>query len=364
MISDILNTTIVVIPSLHPDNKLVTYVQDLINSGINKLIIIDDGSGEEYHPIFNKIKSDKVIILTHDVNKGKGAALKTAFNFLVNNLKDYEIIITADSDGQHSVTDVGKVAQSVNVKKESLVLGTRDFNQPHVPFKSRNGNKITTFVYKALYGKHVPDTQTGLRGFNRKYLKSMLQIKGERFEYEMNMLIYFSLNKYPLEYVNIETIYENNNTGSHFKPFRDSFKIYRVIFSNFFKFIASSLFTTGIDFLIYALLITLFENSSIDNAAYIAISGYSARLISSLVNYTINQKYVFSMTSNNVSKKQSLIKYAITCLIIISLSNLSTILLNRYLHIDELIAKPISDVILFVLSYWIQRNWVFVNKKS
>ncbi|NMD37271.1 MAG: glycosyltransferase [Christensenellaceae bacterium] len=353
-----------VIPSLHPDEKLIRYVDDLINNNISKILVVDDGSGEEYSSFFEKIKKDNVTVLTHETNLGKGAALKTAFNHIQNSLKEYEIIITADSDGQHSVRDVIKVAKSVHQNKDSLVLGTRDFNQEHVPFKSKNGNKITTFVYKLLYGKYVPDTQTGLRGFNKKYLKNMNEIKGDRFEYEMNMLIYFSLNNFPLEFVEIETIYENNNTGSHFKPFRDSFKIYKVIFSNFFKFIASSLFTTGVDFLVYALLITTLENTGIGKVTYISISSYTARLVSSIVNYTINHKYVFSMTSSNVSKKQSLIKYAITCLLIISLSNLSTIFINKFLNINELIAKPISDVVLFVLSYFIQRNWVFANKKN
>jgi len=181
---------VIVIPSLNPDVKLITYVEELKAKGFEDIIVVDDGSCDECKKIFTTLNEQfgcKVIV--HAVNMGKGRALKNAFNFYLNNYSDKEGVVTVDSDGQHVVSDVISVCNELHKYQQSLILGVRDFNSEVVPFKSRFGNKMTIIVMKVLIGGHISDTQTGLRGIPNSLIKKYLTLYGERFEYETTMLI-------------------------------------------------------------------------------------------------------------------------------------------------------------------------------
>ena len=99
---------------------------------------------------------------------------------------------------------------------------------------------LQKFVFKLLYGTSITDTQTGLRGFPNSIIPLMVDIDGERFEYETKMLIEVIDHKVPIDEVTIETIYFDNNAETHFNPIKDSIRIYKVIFASFFKFVLSS----------------------------------------------------------------------------------------------------------------------------
>ena len=131
-----------IIPSLNPDARLIKLVNELIDNGFKKVLIVDDGSLDKL--IFNKLKEQKeVIVLTHDINKGKGVALKTAFNYYKDNLmNNYKGVVCLDSDGQHKVTDAINVAHTM-IKENKFTLGTRLFNTKETPLRNKTGNRIT-----------------------------------------------------------------------------------------------------------------------------------------------------------------------------------------------------------------------------
>ena len=139
--------------------------------------------------------------------KEKGCALKT--------------VVTVDADGQHRPKDVEMVCKMAQKHPGCLVLGRRKI-QKETPFKSRLGNQITRMVYMFTTGIRIYDTQTGLRAFDHTLLAELLTIPGERYEYEMNVLLACSRNKIPMREIGIETIYINDNASSHFHPFQDS----------------------------------------------------------------------------------------------------------------------------------------------
>jgi len=156
--------TVILIPSLEPDERLPVYARALKAKGFTRLVVVDDGSSEKYQPIFAEIdEMDGCTVLHHEVNKGKGVALKTGYAYIQKNLPDAVGVITADADGQHTVEDCWRLAEALCEGKDELYLGSRDFNLDHVPPKSRYGNKITSTVFRLLYGQWLPDTQTGLR---------------------------------------------------------------------------------------------------------------------------------------------------------------------------------------------------------
>lgn len=218
-----------IIPALNPDNKLIKLVKEL-DKDYKDIIIVNDGS--ESDKIFNELKKIKgCVILTHEVNKGKGEALKTAYTYYLDKLsKKYLGVICLDADGQHLVSDTIKMSELVE-KEDKFVLGTRLFNTKETPFRNKLGNRITSRVFKWIYKVYIKDTQTGLRAIPNRLLKDMLEVEGSRFEYELNVLIKLvKMNEKIVEY-DIKTVYlKDSNKGSHFNVFKDSYRIYKIMF--------------------------------------------------------------------------------------------------------------------------------------
>lgn len=344
-----------IIPSLNPDDKLVKYVKELIKVGFKKIIVINDGSSKEHDKYYELLsKHRECTILKHDVNQGKGRALKTGFNYYLNYLDMYEGVVTADSDGQHSVEDTLKVANSLIKNKKSLILGTRDFNLDNVPFKSRNGNKITTLIFKLLYGKQINDTQTGLRGLTNDLVRLCLSLSGERFEYEINMLIGCVVNKIDIKEEAIETIYLDNNKVSNFNPIKDSLKIYKIILREFFRFTFSSIFSFLIDILLFILFINLLSNINIYLS--IIISTILARLVPSFTNFTLNKNVVFN---SRINEKKLFTKYYTLCIMQTLASALFVSILFMISPFSKVVCKIIIDLILFFISYRVQSRFIF-----
>ncbi len=219
-----------IIPALNPDEKLLNLVHELIDNGFRKIIIVNDGSRDD--KIFKELsQNDECIILTHEVNKGKGCALKTAFRYYKENLQDkYLGVVTLDADGQHTVHDVLNIARLLE-DNNMFILGTRLFNVKETPWRNKLGNRITSSVFKKLYGVYLKDTQTGLRGIPNHLIDLHLNTHGDRFEYEINALIDLVKAYEKIIQVDIDTVYLNDsNKKSHFKVFNDSYQIYKILF--------------------------------------------------------------------------------------------------------------------------------------
>ena len=348
---------VILIPSLEPDERLPAYIKKLKEGGFAHIVVIDDGSSEKYQPIFDEVEEvDDTVVLHHEVNKGKGVALKTGYRYIMENLPDITGVITADADGQHTVADCLHLAEQLEKGKRALYLGSRDFSLENVPPKSRSGNRITSAIFKLLYGQYLPDTQTGLRAFRKEELAFMADVEGERYEYEMKVLIACSRARIPMIPITIETIYENENEGTHFHPIRDSWRIYKVIFGSFFKFMGSSLCCWALDQGIFNLLnLAVFANGEKNSPTIILISTAIARVISATVNFLINRRFVFGKRGN---AGKSFIRYAILCVAVMLLSAGGTWLLSQT-GMSSTIAKLITDALLYFVSYRFQERWVF-----
>lgn len=345
----------VIIPSLNPDEKLRQVVDGLVSHGFEDIIIVNDGSDDEHIEPFKILKGySQCTILKHDVNMGKGRALKDAFTFVYRNRKDIAGVVTVDGDNQHGVKDIINCGKRMVEAKDKVILGVRDFSGDDVPFKSRFGNGMTSFVFKFACGLNISDTQTGLRAIPYKYLDGFSKIKGERFEYETNMLLELKSQSIPFEEVKIETIYINENETTHFHPIRDSFKIYRIIFA----FIFSSLMASIIDIAMFTIILFII-GGRLEDYTKLLIATIGARIISSLFNFTMNRKAVFK---SEASLKQSMIKYYILCVLQMMASYGLVFIVSRLLGIGDgltSVAKAVIDTILFFVSFNIQRAWVF-----
>ena len=299
---------IILIPAYKPDQSLVRLAHALkAQDASAEILVIDDGSGSTYAPIFAELHLDGAIVQTHPVNRGKGAALRTGIAWAKAN-RPGEVIVTADADGQHLPQDIFRVGVRTETAaaagQRTIILGVRTKPDPNageegtkVPLRSKIGNSATVGFFALATGARVADTQTGLRGFTPQILDWLLQIPGDKYEYEFSMLLRATRADVELVQVPIVKVYEPGNPTSHFRPLQDSALIYAPLL----LFLASS-FVTG--FLVDA--IALFVLVGLGVPLLAAVVG--ARVISALTNFTVNRMLMHDGGARP-SASSSLVRY-------------------------------------------------------
>ena len=293
------------IPAYKPNENLIYFVQSLEKRGI-EVVVVDDGSGEEYLPLFSQlVKNSNAKIIRFYINQGKGAALKEGLSYL-NNIEGDFAVITLDADGQHSLQDAIYLLEKAAISEDVLILGSREQSKDS-PLRSRIGNYITKKVFYFSTGVDIEDTQTGMRAFKKSLIPKLLEIKGERYEYEMNMLLEFAkegikMKEYPISLI---------MSGS-------------ILFSNAF-----------------------------------------ARIISLHFNFFINKKFVFEEGKSGKTSSKEYFSYLGLAAFIFVMNTLILRGIVETFHINAIIAKILTEVILFTLSYLVQKKLVFSreNKK-
>ena len=328
-----------VIPAYEPDYNLIKLIQKIQSKSDFHIIVIDDGSSSKCQIVFEQAEQ-YATVLRHQVNQGKGQALKTAFTF-IQALKLYGTVVTADADGQHKVWDIFRVASKASENPNQLILGARAFTGK-VPLRSSFGNSLTRSLFKLQTGVGVSDTQTGLRAFTTNMIPFMLKVEGQRYEYEMNMLLKAS-KEYPILEVPIETVYINDNEGSHFRPVRDGLMIYK----NIFKFALTSFSSFIVDYMVYAL--ALLFLAAVPTSLRILLANGIARVTSSVFNYD-----------------DSIIKtgtgYFSLALVLFILDTLLIRLFYAVFGLNLLIVKIIVGLLLFTVSWMVQKRFIFKER--
>lgn len=352
-----LENVYVIIPSLNPDEKLKKTVAGMLAAGFEKIIIVNDGSDNEHIDNFPR-SDDRITVMHRRLNHGKGAALKVAFRHIMRNCPEAEGVVTVDGDGQHSPEDAAACAEALKNIGNGAILGCRDFSGEDVPVRSRMGNHITSRVFKLLCGMDISDTQTGLRAFPVSLLPLLLSVKGDRFEYETNMLLKFKQSGVKIKEVPIETVYIEENATSHFRPFKDSFRIYGFIIS----YLLSSAVSFIADLSLFYIMLKLL-GSALGNAAELAATAI-ARAVSSLLNYGINRTRVFGAGKNS---RGSLARYYMLAVPQMLVSGGIVTLLSAIFKSAPLattIIKLCVDTVIFFVNYRIQQNWVFADRSA
>ena len=357
----------VVLPSLDPDEKLIRVVDGLLEYGFTDIILVNDGSKAENLHYFTDLAAQhpQITLLHHEVNKGKGAALKNAFRYFLENRPEGIGVVTVDGDDQHHPEDTKRCCEQM-MASGNIVLGCRDFTLDHVPARSRFGNHTTSAIFKIFVGMTISDTQTGLRAIPRKQLETLTKIAGERFEYETNMLLAMKDNGMAFDEVKIRTVYIEENKSSHFRVIHDSWRIYKLILKHFFRYTLSSLACFVVDaggvFLLTKILAAFMNDPLLGT-----VSTVGARAVSSLVNFFMNKKLVFQ---TNVSTGKAMLRYYALALPQLAVQSLLNQGVYSLFGIGEEAAglRTLIHIlimcILFLVSYTIQQRWVFAPDKN
>lgn len=356
------------------------------------VILVDDGSGPAYREIFERaeafVRAGGGVLLRHGKNRGKGRALKTAFTYVCNHYPEAVGVVTADSDGQHSAGCIRNVAEALADHPGRLILGVRTFDGEGVPWKSRVGNRLTSVLLGYVSGIRTRDTQTGLRGIPRDFMRKLISVRGDRFEFEMNMLL-LSSPEFPVFEVPIRTIYDSKeNHQTHFRAVRDSVRIYRILGWKFIKYIFSSLSSSLVDLVLFAVFCavltkavgaggltgaagagTLALESGAATAAgsgalaagTILLATVLARILSAAFNYLVNRRIVFGSRRRGAA---SALKYALLAAAQMTASALLVAGAVRALpQVSAVIVKACVDTMLFFLSYSIQRKYIYSRER-
>lgn len=340
--------TVLLIPAFQPMPILPSLIADISKrlSG-TAIIIVNDGSGPGYQSIFEQCTNiPGVVVIQHSANRGKGAALKTGFEFALQEHPELTGIVTADADGQHSPDDIAEVTRTFNENPQALILGVRQFSND-VPLRSRFGNQLTRLLVRFLVGQPLSDTQTGLRAIPKHLLATLLTLPSRRYEFELEMLIAAKHHSCPILEHGIETIYVDNNASSHFNPLLDSVRIYFVLF----RFTVLSFLTAIVDnsvfFLVHSMTGMLGLSQVIGRATAILFNYRSVRravFLSSEPHHVLLPKYIILVLANG------LLSYS----------------LIRALHdnfaVPILAAKIAVESILFFVNFVIQRDFIFKSK--
>lgn len=341
---------IVVIPVYQPEPALEQLVDELWKYG-NFIIVIDDGSGEECQKMFERL-SEKAIILHHTVNKGKGAAIKTALAYIKDNLWEYDVIGVMDGDGQHLPKDMEKLIFKARKDTNALILGVRQIGN-QMPLRSRMGNTITKKVFQLVSGTYVSDTQTGLRAFSREKIEEFLHIAGERYEYETAVLYQCAKNKTPIVEVPIDTIYKDReNSTSHFHTVLDSIRIYRELL----KFVFSSASSFCLDYLLFSIFVLALGKTG----WAVLTANICARILSAAYNFLMNTSLVFHERPTG----KAVGEYALLAIGVLFFNN---VFLNGYrnlLGLNVFCAKILTELTMFLISFSVQKLWIFRGRSG
>ena len=354
--ADIKTDVPIIIPAYEPTIVLCELCQNLSLMTGGAIIVVNDGSSTEYDPIFEKVEEKGCIVIRHAVNCGKGRGIKTAFHYVLNHYPEAIGTVTVDADGQHKPTDIIKVINALRENHDSLILGVRNFDNANIPWKSKLGNKLTKAVSSYLCGVNVSDTQTGLRGIPRGFMQQLINVSGERFEFETNMLIEAKKMNVNIIEVSIETIYDSkDNHKTHFDPINDSIRIYRIFVWIFIKYLISS----GSSFVIDIVMFLWFCRITRSNIPlyYVAVSTVFARVISSIYNFIVNYIFVFKSKRN---RSVSVVRYfSLVVVIMVASALLTTVGVALFNPSSETIIKVIVDTMLFFVCYKVQQMMVF-----
>ena len=345
----------IIIPAYEPTDELFILTEALLKRCDANILVIDDGSGRDYENCFSQL-DPAVHVIGYPENQGKGFAIKCGLNYIGLLGWNQGSVVTADADGQHKVTDILRVLEESASNPGALVLGSRAFDKD-VPLRSRLGNTVTREVFASVSGRRVRDTQTGLRAFCTEDIPFAMAVEGERYEYEMNMLLDWTRDKRSFREITIETVYHDaSNSCSHFHTLYDSFRIYKQILrrATSLLFALSSFSSFLLDYVLFLTFVQAFN--SVGAVWGIIMSNVLARVVSAVFNYNLNRIIVFR---SHESSRQTGLAYAALALGILIGNSAILSLLTDVLGLLPALAKILTELTLFISSYAVQKYLIF-----
>lgn len=211
---------VVIIPTFNNGSTLkevLTGVMDVCGN----VIVVNDGSSDNTFDLLNQF--DGIEVITHNKNRGKGAALNSGFRKAYD--LGYKYAITIDSDGQHYPQEINLLCDSSRKEPDTLWIGARDFKSDNMPGKNSFANRFSNFWFKLETGITLEDTQSGFRLYPLEKLKGIRTLSG-RYEFELEIIVRAAWRNVAVRNIPVSVYYPPKEIRiSHFKPFKDFTRI-------------------------------------------------------------------------------------------------------------------------------------------
>ena len=211
---------VVIIPTFNNGSTLkevLTGVMDVCGN----VIVVNDGSSDNTFDLLNHF--DGIEVITHNKNRGKGAALNSGFRKAYD--LGYKYAITIDSDGQHYPQEINLLCDSSLKEPDTLWIGSRDFKSDNMPGKNSFANRFSNFWFKLETGITLEDTQSGFRLYPLERLKGIRTLSG-RYEFELEIIVRAAWRNVAVRNIPVSVYYPPKEIRiSHFKPFKDFTRI-------------------------------------------------------------------------------------------------------------------------------------------
>jgi glycosyltransferase involved in cell wall biosynthesis len=209
----------VVIPAYNAAATLGAVVRGAREQGLPVVVVVDDGSTDATRA---EARRAGARVLAHAGNRGKGAALATAFAALRG--EDLAAVITLDADGQHDPRDIPRLRDAFRRTGAGVVIGSRAGAFSTMPPARRLGNRFSCRALALFAGLRLPDSQSGYRLYSTDFLHS-LQLRGQAYDAEIEILLLAAAGGVKVESVPVGVPVPDGRSRSHFRPFRDTFRI-------------------------------------------------------------------------------------------------------------------------------------------
>ena len=198
--------------------QVVSEAREIIES----VVVVDDGSQDATAQI---AEDSGALVIRHPVNSGKGAALRTGFQHVLDN--GYDALITMDSDGQHDVNDIPGFLKAFDERGSGIIIGSRMQDISTMPAIRKFTNKFTSFVGSLLAHQKIRDSQSGFRLISSDVLRAV-ELETTGYEMESEILIKASRAGFRITSVPIKTIY--GQEVSKINPVVDTCRFFRLLF--------------------------------------------------------------------------------------------------------------------------------------
>lgn len=341
------NKIVIFIPTSGPNEHIEPFIQELKMRHFNQIVLMAPEE-ENNRAFFETIRQQEEVEIVHQ--EAEKSSVETGLETIQADYPKGEATIIADAVGRYSAEDVEIVARALAAAPKELILGVRQYTPKQEPKEDSFFNRTLQRLLDFLEKRTIQETPTSLRALSMEHLKAIVNDPVDALEQSENMLVTAKQLGIPLKPVTIYT--ESIETEA--KSTIDRLIELAHIYQEFIKFTASSLFSTVVDLGLFAIFVFLLRG--LFPFAYIMYSTIIARIVSIIVNYTINNKLVFKRKNE---KRGSFIRYVSLAIAEMLASGAIVTFIVNYFIPFETLTKILVDSALFFVGYLIQRKFVF-----
>lgn len=337
-----------------PGLELPALASELAKDNGYAVIVSDDGSGPEYDGVF-AVLPDNVLVTRLPAHSGRGTTIKCGLRFLLERVPDVCGVITLESCEEHTLENIGGLAEALRERTGAILLGARTFAEP-LPWKSRLGMLLVRLAFSGACSLKLTDTQTDIRAFPIELVPALTAVSGERYEYAVNVLLWASRNEVPIMEVTLPDAYSDVRIPRHFHPVRDSVRI----FERIFKFAFASFSGFCVDY-VTVLSLKALTTQALPASFSLFISVLAGRILSGTVSFTLNRKMGLRV-DGKVSR--AALKYFTILFALMAVNYWLLYLVHLLLHVPLWLAKILVESTMFFVNYALQNRLVFKRKRG